>query len=100
MRADLEENQVGTLRIADEQPQLILVAVDQKAMSAEDEIEPGADRFVVADKVDNPCVTEKQHVVADDLPRSEPRQSGKMARAIGRSFVYEYHGVHKISRHQ
>ena len=40
MKADLVENQVGTLRIADEQTELVLVAVNQKAMPAEGEIKP------------------------------------------------------------
>ena len=41
VNADFEENQVGTLRIVDEQAELVLVAVDQEAMPAEGEIEPG-----------------------------------------------------------
>jgi hypothetical protein len=52
VNADFVENQVGTLRIVDEQAEFVLVAVDQEAMPAKRKIEPGLGSFLV-DEVDD-----------------------------------------------
>ena len=92
VKADFVENEVGTLRIAHEQAELVLAAVNQKAMSAEGEIEPRF-RGSLAHVVDHFGAAQQQNMIADNLPRGNPRESGKVPRSIERSFVDQFHGA-------
>ena len=85
MKADFVEDQVGTLWIAHEQAELILVAVNQEAMPAKGEIEPRL-RWSL-DVVDHSGAAQQLDMIAYGLPSGKLWELGEMPRSVGCSFV-------------
>jgi hypothetical protein len=90
VNADLEQQQIGTLRIVDEKPQMGCVDMDKKPMATKDEIEPGRGRFV-ANRIDDLHIAQQQRVVSDSIPSHDVWKLGKMARTVRRSFIQQSH---------
>ena len=97
--AHLVEKQIGALRIIDEQMEMVVVAADEKTAAAEGKVEPVLCHLPV-DEIDHFRSRQEQYMVADGAPVGNPRQMGKTARAVERSFVDEFHGAHQNNGHR
>jgi hypothetical protein len=90
MPSDLEENQIGALRVVDEQVEAAVAVFNREAMPAVGEIEPsGSDP--IANVIDNARTLQTKDAIADRSPTDATGQLGKMTRAVGCSFINEYH---------
>jgi hypothetical protein len=96
VQAHLIQNQVRTLRIADQHAKLPLVVVDHEVMSAEREIEPRR-HVLPAHAIDHLGFRQALHVRVERLPTGRVRPAGEMARSVGGSFVDQYHGPATIA---
>jgi len=88
----LEEDQVGAMRLADEEVQLPVAAVDHEAVAAEGEVQPRRGNLL-ADETDDLGVGQSQRMVAHGVPGGILRQTGELARTVVGSQVNQSHGV-------
>ena len=70
--AHLIENQIGALRIIDEQMEMVVVAADEKTAAAEGKVEPVLGHLP-ADEIDHFRSRQERYMVADGDPVGNPR---------------------------
>ena len=92
MAAHMVKNQVGTLRIANEQAEKAVAGIDQEAVPAEVEVEPSPCE-PVTDEIDDLRTRQERGMIADGRPRGRLGQARKMAGTVPSPFVDESHGA-------
>ena len=88
----LEEDQVGAMRLADEEVQLPVATVNQETVAAEGKVQPRRGNLL-ADRTDDLGVGQSQRMVAHGVPGGVLRQTGELARTVVGSQVDQSHGT-------